>query len=203
MTSDSATQDGVIDPPRELADRSIIRIDHLVKTFHSKNKTVTAVNDVSFNVSRGEIFGLLGPNGAGKSTLIRILTTLLAPTSGLAYLDNYEITKHPEKVRSIIGVCPQNSTLDVELTAYDNLDFYGRLVNVPDAILDKRIWELLAMTELTDRAHVRVGTFSGGMRRKLEIVGHSSTTRSSCSLTNQRSASTLRPAVKSGSRFPS
>jgi ABC-2 type transport system ATP-binding protein len=151
-------------------DASIIRIENIVKIFRSKTKTVTAVNDVTFTVNRGEIFGLLGPNGAGKSTLIRILTTLLVPTSGIAYLDTYEITEHPEKVRSVIGVCPQNSTLDVELTAYDNLDFYGRLVNVPDEILDKRIWELLAMTELTDRAHMRVGTFSGGMRRKLEIV---------------------------------
>ena len=149
---------------------SIIRIDNIVKIFKSKVKTVTAVNDVSFKVYRGEIFGLLGPNGAGKSTLIRILTTLLTPTSGTAYLDTYEITRDPEKVRSIIGVCPQNSTLDVELTAYDNLDFYGKLVNVPENILDKRIWELLAMTDLTDRAHARVGTFSGGMRRKLEIV---------------------------------
>ncbi len=156
--------------PYDPAGGSIIRIEHIVKTFRSKVKTVTAVNDVSFTVSRGEIFGLLGPNGAGKSTLIRILTTLLAPTSGTAFLDTYEITKDPEKVRSIIGVCPQNSTLDVELTAYDNLDFYGRLVNVPDTILDKRIWELLEMTGLTDRAHVRVETFSGGMRRKLEIV---------------------------------
>jgi ABC-2 type transport system ATP-binding protein len=149
---------------------SIIRIYNVTKTFASKTKTVTAVDDVSFTVNRGEIFGLLGPNGAGKSTLIRILTTLLRPTSGTAFLDMYEITKNPENVRSIIGVCPQNSTLDVELTAYDNLAFYGKLVNVPDTILDARIWELLAMTELTDRAHMRVGTFSGGMRRKLEIV---------------------------------
>jgi len=149
---------------------NIIRIEHITKTFRSKTKTVTAVNDVTFDVGRGEIFGLLGPNGAGKSTLIRILTTLLQPTSGSAYLNNFDITTQPENVRGIIGVCPQNSTLDVELTAYDNLDFYGRLVNVPDALLDKRIWELLAMTELTDRAYVRVGTFSGGMRRKLEIV---------------------------------
>lgn len=156
-------------PEREDAD-SIIRIYNVTKTFASKTKTVTAVNDISFTVNRGEIFGLLGPNGAGKSTLIRILTTLLQPTSGTAFLDTYEITKQPEHVRGIIGVCPQNSTLDVELTAYDNLAFYGKLVNVPDTILDARIWELLAMTELTDRAHMRVGTFSGGMRRKLEIV---------------------------------
>jgi ABC-2 type transport system ATP-binding protein len=156
--------------PFDPAGPAIIRIDHITKIFRSKAKTVTAVDDVSFSVSRGEIFGLLGPNGAGKSTLIRILTTLLAPTSGTAFLDKYEITKYPEEVRRIIGVCPQNSTLDVELTAYDNLSFYGRLVDVPEADLDGRIWELLEMTELTDRAHMRVGTFSGGMRRKLEIV---------------------------------
>jgi ABC-2 type transport system ATP-binding protein len=170
MTSDRTLQEELINPACNVVDGSIIRIDHMVKTFSTRNKTVTAVNDVSFTVRRGEIFGLLGPNGAGKSTLIRILTTLLTPTSGTACLDTYEITQHPEKVRTIIGVCPQNSTLDVELTAYDNLDFYGKLVNVPEDILDKRIWELLEMTELTDRAHMRVSTFSGGMRRKLEIV---------------------------------
>ena len=170
MTPDRTIQEEGVDSACTPIDGSIIRIEHVVKTFTSRNKTVIAVNDVSFTVKRGEIFGLLGPNGAGKSTLIRILTTLLTPTSGTACLDTYEITRDPEKVRTIIGVCPQNSTLDVELTAYDNLDFYGKLVNVPDAILDKRIWELLEMTGLTDRAHMRVGTFSGGMRRKLEIV---------------------------------
>lgn len=147
----------------------IIRLDHMVKIFKGERK-VTAVNDVSFNVRRGEIFGLLGPNGAGKSTLIRILTTLMAPTSGTACLDAYEITKDDEKIRSIIGVCPQNSTLDIELTAYDNLEFFGKLVNVPDDRLDARIWELLEMTGLTDRAYSKVETFSGGMKRKLEIV---------------------------------
>lgn len=149
---------------------SIIVIDHVSKTFQSKAKTVTAVDDISFTVRRGEIFGLLGPNGAGKSTLIRILTTLLQPTSGRAFLNNYDITRYPEQVRSIIGVCPQNSTLDLELSAYDNLEFYGKLVNVSDADLDRRIWQLLRMADLTDRAHMRVDTFSGGMRRKLEIV---------------------------------
>ncbi len=149
---------------------NIIRIDHITKIFRSKDKTVTAVNDISFDVMRGEIFGLLGPNGAGKSTLIRILTTLLQPTNGTAFVDTYEITASPEKIRSIIGVCPQNSTLDVELTAYDNLEFYGKLVDVPDHELDARIWQLLEMTDLSDRAFSRVDTFSGGMRRKLEIV---------------------------------
>ena len=159
-----------VEPETHNTPDSIIRIEHLTKVFVSKAKTVRAVDDVTFEVDRGEIFGLLGPNGAGKSTLIRILTTLLLPTSGTAYVDRYEITKEPEMIRSIIGVCPQNSTLDVELTAYDNLEFYGKLVNVDDSILDARIWQLLEMTGLSDRAHVRVGTFSGGMRRKLEIV---------------------------------
>jgi ABC-2 type transport system ATP-binding protein len=163
------------DPDRPIRCRvsdgeSIIRIDHITKVFKDKNRTVTAVSDISFDVQHGEIFGLLGPNGAGKSTLIRILTTLLSPTSGTACVDTYDITKDPEKIRSIIGVCPQNSTLDVELTAYDNLAFYGNLVNVDRGILDSRIHELLRMTGLSDRAFMPVGTFSGGMKRKLEIV---------------------------------
>jgi ABC-2 type transport system ATP-binding protein len=131
---------------------------------------VVAVDDVSFTVKKGEIFGLLGPNGAGKSTLIRILTTLLSATSGSARVGPYPIAREPEQIRSIIGVCPQNSTLDLELTAYDNLEFYGKLVNVEDRVLDARIRELLEMTDLTNRMHAKVSTFSGGMRRKLEIV---------------------------------
>jgi ABC-2 type transport system ATP-binding protein len=150
-------------------DDSIIRIDHLTKVFENARKVV-AVDDVSFTVQRGEIFGLLGPNGAGKSTLIRILTTLMKPTSGRASIESYDVTEEPEKIRSRIGVCPQNSTLDLELSAYDNLDFYGRLQDVDDKTLETRIPELLAMVELGDRADARVSTFSGGMRRKLEIV---------------------------------
>ena len=158
-----------VDPGSPRDSDNIIRIEHVSKIFKGQ-KTVFAVNDVSFNVQRGEIFGLLGPNGAGKSTLIRILTTLMKPTSGTAWVDTYELTRDDEKVRSIIGVCPQNSTLDVELTAYDNLAFYGKLVNVDDDHLDARIWDLLAMSGLVDRAYSKVGTFSGGMKRKLEIV---------------------------------
>ena len=152
------------------SDESIIRIDHLSKTFKDKQRTVKAVDDITFDVKRGEIFGLLGPNGAGKSTLIRILTTLLRPSSGTAFVGPYEITQDPEKIRGIIGVCPQNSTLDNELTAYDNLEFYGKLEDVDDRILPDRIWELLEMVGLTDRAYMKVQTFSGGMKRKLEIV---------------------------------
>jgi ABC-2 type transport system ATP-binding protein len=153
-----------------IQNENIIHLDHLTKIFPSKTKVVKAVDDISFDVKKGEIFGLLGPNGAGKSTLIRILTTLLTPTSGTACVDTFDIIKDPEQIRGIIGVCPQNGTLDTELSAYDNLEFYGKLENVDDAILEDRIWELLEMTGLSDRAMVPVQTFSGGMRRKLEIV---------------------------------
>ncbi|MDD1677767.1 MAG: ATP-binding cassette domain-containing protein [Methanomicrobiales archaeon] len=129
-----------------------------------------AVQDVSAEVEKGEIFGLLGPNGAGKTTLIRILTTLIRPTSGHAFVGSYEVTKEPEKVRSIIGVCPQTGTLDPELTAWENLDFYGKLLGMEDHYRRKRIPELLAMIGLQNRAHFLVQTFSGGMKRKLEIV---------------------------------
>ena len=153
-----------------LTDDVTIHIDHLTKVFQDGQRKVVAVNDVSFDVRRGEIFGLLGPNGAGKSTLIRILTTLLRPTSGTACVGTYDIATDPQKIRSIIGVCPQNSTTDVELSAYDNLEFYGKLEKVPDEVLPGRIQELLEMSDLADRANMKVQTFSGGMRRKLEIV---------------------------------
>ena len=147
----------------------IIIIDHLFKEFSGK-KHVIAVNDISFRVEKGEIFGLLGPNGAGKSTLIRILTTLISPTSGKAVVNSFDVVTHPEEIRRIIGVCPQNSTLDLELTAYDNLEFFGKLTDVPEAELHLRISKLLAMAGLADRAQMPVSTLSGGMRRKLEIV---------------------------------
>ena len=97
-----------------LSDDITIHIDHITKVFQDRQRKVVAVDDVSFDVHRGEIFGLLGPNGAGKSTLIRILTTLLRPTSGNACVGTYNITTDPQKIRSIIGVCPQNSTTDIE-----------------------------------------------------------------------------------------
>ncbi|HWQ64112.1 MAG TPA: ATP-binding cassette domain-containing protein [Methanospirillum sp.] len=147
----------------------IIRIEHLSKIFGGKRE-VRAVDDVSCSIMTGEIFGLLGPNGAGKSTLIRILTTLLTPSSGTAFIGPYDVTKDPEAVRRIIGVCPQNGTLDLDLTAFENLSFYGRLQGIGDAVLRERINELLEMAHLKDRAHTPVQTFSGGMRRKLEIV---------------------------------
>jgi ABC-2 type transport system ATP-binding protein len=156
--------------PEQSAEGEIIRIEHLSKVFRTRERTVTAVDDVSLSVHRGEIFGLLGPNGAGKSTLIRILTTLLVPSSGEARVGSYDVAREPEKVRAIIGVCPQNSTLDLELSAWDNLAFYGQLVDYPEEDLASRIHALLESVDLADRAQSKVETFSGGMRRKLEIV---------------------------------
>lgn len=147
----------------------IIRINGLTKVF-GNDPPLTAVDHVSFSVRRGEIFGLLGPNGAGKSTLIRILTTLMLPTSGTACVDRFDVGREGECVRGIIGVCAQNSTLDIELSAYENLEFYGNLLNVDADLLPARIWELLGIVNLADRAYMPVRTFSGGMRRKLEIV---------------------------------
>ena len=151
-------------------DREIIRLEHLSNVFRTRDRTVTALDDLSFSVRRGEIFGLLGPNGAGKSTLIRVLTTLLIPSSGRAEVGSHDVVREPERVRGIIGVCPQNSTLDLELSAWDNLEFYGTLVGYPATELAGRIRALLASVDLADRAESRVETFSGGMRRKLEIV---------------------------------
>ena len=111
---------------------SIIRIEHVVKTFKSKVKTVTAVDDVSFTVGRGEIFGLLGPNGAGKSTLIRILTTLLTPTSGTAYLDRHEITRSLKKSAALSASVPRTARLTWNLLPTIISIFMANLVNVPD-----------------------------------------------------------------------
>lgn len=158
---------------RPLADDQafeVVRIEHLSRVFGRGASAVTALDDVSFSIRRGEIFGLLGPNGAGKSTLIRILTTLLAPTAGTARVGGYDLDREPERIRAVIGVCPQAGTLDLELSAWDNLAFYGHLVDYPVERLADRIRELLASAGLEDRATSRVGTFSGGMRRRLEIV---------------------------------
>ncbi|NLX48550.1 MAG: ABC transporter ATP-binding protein [Methanospirillum sp.] len=151
-------------------DPEIIRVEHLTKVFGRGATAITAVDDVSLSIRRSEIFGILGPNGAGKSTLIRILTTLLTPTAGSARVAGFDLVREPGRIRSVIGVCPQAGTLDLELTARDNLEFYGHLVDYPRAELAGRIRELLAFAGLEDRAESVVATFSGGMRRRLEIV---------------------------------
>jgi len=138
----------------------------LTKQFGS----LTAVDSIDISIGRGEIFGLLGPNGAGKTTTISMLATLLKPTSGKAYVDGYDITAQKVAVRSSIGLVFQDPSSDEELTAEENMDFHGRLYSIPRSVRKKRIPELLSMVDLTDRSGDRVKTFSGGMKRRLEIA---------------------------------
>jgi ABC-2 type transport system ATP-binding protein len=145
---------------------SIIEVKNLVKTF----KDVKAVDDVSFTVEKGEIFAFLGPNGAGKSTTIKMITTLLRPTSGRIRLDGHDPVLHSTDVRRAFGIVFQDPSLDDELTAYENMEFHGVLYSVPKTLRRKRIEELLHYVELWDRRDALVKTFSGGMKRRLEIA---------------------------------
>src|ERR1700722_15831761 len=143
-----------------------IEVDHLVKKFGA----LVAVNDISFNVSQGEIFGLLGPNGAGKTTLIRMMTTLTPPTEGTARVAGHDVSKDPDGVRNVIGVIPQAFTSDPELTARENMMVHAKLYGVPADRRGKLIDELLESVNLTKFRDALVGTFSGGMRRRIEIA---------------------------------
>ncbi|MDA8079415.1 MAG: ATP-binding cassette domain-containing protein [Nitrospiraceae bacterium] len=131
---------------------------------------VAAVDNVSFDVSEGEFFGFLGPNGAGKTTLIRMLTTLLRPSSGSAVVACCDVARDPAAVRREIGVVPQAMTSDLDLTGYENMDIYGRFYGLHSRERGERISHLLEMVGLTGRGHDLVATYSGGMRRRLEIA---------------------------------
>ena len=143
-----------------------IEVDHLTKRFGD----LVAVNEVSFNVEQQEIFGLLGPNGAGKTTLIRILTTLTPPTSGTARVGGYDIVNGADGVRRTLGVIPQAFTSDPELTAKENMMIHAKLYGVPANQRDALIDRLLEAVELLRFRDALVKTFSGGMRRRLEIA---------------------------------
>jgi ABC-2 type transport system ATP-binding protein len=143
-----------------------IEVDHMVKKFGD----FTAVNDVSFAVAQQEIFGLLGPNGAGKTTLIRMMTTLLAPTSGTARIAGHDVTTDANGVRNVLGVIPQAFTSDPELTAKENMTIHAKLYGVPADKRDALIDGLLQQVELLNFRDALVRTFSGGMRRRLEIA---------------------------------
>lgn len=145
---------------------SIITTTHLTKKF----KTVSAVDDISFSVSEGEVFGFLGPNGAGKTTTINILCTLLTPTSGRAVVAGFDTAKEPDRVRSKIGLIFQDTTLDMGLTAYENLKFHAYLYNLDSRLTERRINEMLGIVDLHARRNDLIKNFSGGMKRRLEIA---------------------------------
>jgi ABC-2 type transport system ATP-binding protein len=144
----------------------IIQVNNLSKQF----KTLTAVDDISFFVEEGEVFGFLGPNGAGKTTTINILCTLLSATSGAASIAEYDCAKNPDQVRTAIGIIFQDTTLDAGLTAYENLKFHAYLYNLDRALTERRIDEMLDVVELQNRKHDLIKNFSGGMKRRLEIA---------------------------------
>ena len=144
----------------------MIRVQNLVKTFG----TFTAVNDVSFDVAAGEIFAFLGPNGAGKTTTIKMLTTLLHPTSGAIQLDGLDPQKNQSAVRQRFGIVFQDPSLDGDLTAAENMEIHGVLYHVPHKVRKQRTEELLNLFELWDRRNDQVKKFSGGMKRRLEIA---------------------------------
>ena len=147
-------------------EREMIRVQNLVKTFGE----VRAVDGVSFHVQPGEVFAFLGPNGAGKTTTIQMLTTLLRPTSGTMALDGLDPVTHPLEVRRRFGIVFQDPSLDNELTAYENMHLHGVLYHVPRRVRGERIELLLKLFELWDRRDSPVKTFSGGMKRRLEIA---------------------------------
>jgi ABC-2 type transport system ATP-binding protein len=144
----------------------LIRVEKLVRKF----KNMTAVRGISFNVDRGEVFGFLGPNGAGKSTTIKMLATLLKPTSGRALINGYDVVRQQDRVRRSIGMVFQDPSLDERLTARENLYFHAMLYNVESRLFKRRMPEVLEMVELSGRAGDLVRHFSGGMKRRLEIA---------------------------------
>ncbi|MBA0908594.1 MAG: ATP-binding cassette domain-containing protein [Nitrosarchaeum sp.] len=144
-----------------------IEIRSLIKSFGAVN----AVNDISLDIDSGEIFGFLGPNGAGKSTTIMILTTLLKSTSGSALVSGFNVSTQAKQVRQSIGYVQQESTVDEYLTGRENLILQARLNHIPKSEMNARIDEILELIELTDKQHDSVVTYSGGMRKRLDIAG--------------------------------
>ena len=142
----------------------LIKVEHLTKRFGD----LTAVDDISFSIREGEIFGFLGPNGAGKTTTLSILSTLLSPTEGSATVNGYDVTTRKADVRRSIGVVFQDPTLDEELTAWENMDIHRRLYGMKKS--QDKINELLRLVELENRKKQLVKNFSGGMKRRLEIA---------------------------------
>ena len=145
---------------------AIVGIQGLTKVFNGRK----AVDNINLTIEKGEILGLLGPNGAGKTTTIAMLSTILPPTKGTATVDGYDIRRQPKEVRRVIGVVPQDVALYDDLTAAENLAYFGKLYGVVGERLKKQIDELLRLVRLKDRANNRVKSFSSGMRDRLNLA---------------------------------
>src|SRR5256714_1022447 len=145
---------------------SVIQIENVRHSYGQR----AALNGISFDVRPGEIFGLLGPNGSGKTTLFRILTTLMLPASGRALIAGFDAARQPHEVRRRIGVVFQSQSIDIKLTAAENLWHQGHLYGLRGALLQGRITEMLQRVGLADRRKEKVETFSGGMKRRVELA---------------------------------
>ena len=152
--------------PAPASAEAAIAVRDLVRRFGE----AAAVDGLTFDVGRGEIFGFLGPNGAGKSTTIKMLCTLLRPTSGTATVAGHDVVRDPAAVRAAIGIIFQDFSLDDRITAEENLRFHCMIYHVPRPERRQRIAQVLELVGLADRAHDKVRTFSGGMKRRLEIA---------------------------------
>ncbi|MCD4806533.1 MAG: ABC transporter ATP-binding protein [Methanococcoides sp.] len=149
-----------------MIDDAIITVKELSKRYDG----FAAVEDVSFDIKRGEIFGLLGPNGAGKSTIISILCCLLEPTAGRVTIDGFDVEKNSNEIKKIIGIVPQEISLYYTLTARENLTFYAKIYGLSGKTMKDRIEALLDMVGLTDRADDKLEGYSGGMKRRINIA---------------------------------
>jgi ABC-2 type transport system ATP-binding protein len=147
-------------------EESIISVEGL----HYNYGKVKAVDNISFNVKKGQIFSFLGPNGAGKTTTINILTTLLPIQNGKVTISGFDVQKQQDNVRKSIGIVFQTETLDWNLTVWETLEFHGRLYSLPKDTRRPRIDELIQLVELTEKRNERVKNLSGGMKRRLEIA---------------------------------
>ena len=144
----------------------IIEVENLTKKF----KDFKAVNDISFNIEKGEVFAFLGPNGAGKSTSIKIMTTISRATEGVVKINGFDVEKEQKQVRKSFGIIFQDSTLDEDLTAYENLYYHAVLYKIPKNQRQKRIEEMLEYVGLLERKNEFIKNFSGGMKRRIEIA---------------------------------
>jgi ABC-2 type transport system ATP-binding protein len=162
-----SNQESIVETSSQTNDApAIVTVENLTKDFGA----LKAVKGVSFEIKQGEIFGFLGPNGAGKSTTINMLTTLLKSTSGKAVICGYDIHKNPTEVRRSVGVVPQEYTADEDLTGIENILLCADLYGIPKSNSRPHAEELLALVELSDAANRKVSTYSGGMRRRLELA---------------------------------
>jgi len=151
---------------KENMKNAIIKVENLTKNFDG----FVAVDKISFEVAQGEIFAFLGPNGAGKTTTIKMLTTLLEPTSGAMVVNGFDPAREKDRVRQSFGIVFQDHSLDDDLTAHENMEFHGAIYRVPRALREERIAYLLKLVGLSERRNDKVKTFSGGMKRRLEVA---------------------------------